>query len=1031
MLNSLDEMSGLLKRYFNRLPHTPSIRLFRWTDVIEGMAFFRETPPPQTRACVISDSFLTCTPAPTNPGKKVKSKHLVALFGAWLATMFTSMHGAENEKGRSSDDGTSLVVLSPFQVNVSQDKGYIATNSLSGSRVNTPLYTTPSVTSVFTRDFLDDIGANDMVEAYSFGLNVDAIELPEQSSNFRPNITSRGDVNIRGLGAAPARNYFVWPVNGDLYNVERIDFSRGPNNVLFGLGGFGGVVNSTTKRAVIGREITAFQFQIGDWDLYRGHLDVSRSLGKKAAIRVNLLDHKEKYWKHHAFYDRLGMHLAGTYEIINRPEASTILRADFEKLNSNRVIGARFPFKNQFSDWNGAGVPTSGSLAGVVGTAAMTANRRLLLEATNQFILTTGQRRTLGPTGTSLTDESIVPREANFNGPNAPNDSDVQNYTVIVEQRVLRDIFFEFAYNRQSEYYTRDRADFGFDLFRDPQLTLNGAPNPHFGDYFSDYQYDTSNTTTKVGELRGTASYEREFGIFGKHQFAVLASRRVTSAYANSFTFDDIGTGAVLMLRRYIKDGDGPSNTGFDPNKIAADAAKAGLNVGYRQSALTRTESLQNTLQGAHVGGFFSGRLTTILGIRNDKLFNRSVLNGFSDVNTTEPLFKRRRVWNNYQLSDWSYAAGDITRTKGFTLGWSATSPVRLYYNESGSFVNQNVNRLVSLYERNSGPLPRLGEGKDMGIRFQLFGGRVQGSVGRFEVTDRNSTPGLHGYFFSALSFVGNNLFKRTDVTNYADTISVVSKGHEAELTANVTKNFRLHLNYSHTELTNSDHAPDTKKILIGQMLPQWRSWVSGWRQGAGEVLPAGVANNTAPAVNVPDLGRPLTFLEAHGEGIDPVYNLNDRRNEPTVTGALGLSDWISRVNWASDIWFQDGLPPRRHRPDAFNVVGNYTFDRDSRLKGWTVGAGARWRGKPILDRYFDPNSNVIVLYGDPRVDTDLNIGYTYKFKRFTLKTQLNVKNVFNSDTVEVVNVAGNSDERGHLQYQDPRSFRLTVNFIH
>ena len=31
-----------------------------------------------------------------------------------------------------------------------------------------------------------------------------------------------------------ARNYFVWSVNGDSYNLERLDFSRGPNNILFG-----------------------------------------------------------------------------------------------------------------------------------------------------------------------------------------------------------------------------------------------------------------------------------------------------------------------------------------------------------------------------------------------------------------------------------------------------------------------------------------------------------------------------------------------------------------------------------------------------------------------------------------------------------------------------------------------------------------------------------------------------------------------------------------------------------------------------
>lgn len=150
------------------------------------------------------------------------------------------------------------------------------------------------------------------------------------------------------------------------------------------------------------------------------------------------------------------------------------------------------------------------------------------------------------------------------------------------------------------------------------------------------------------------------------------------------------------------------------------------------------------------------------------------------------------------------------------------------------------------------------------------------------------------------------------------------------------------------------------------------------------------------------------------------------------MPGAVGLADWISRVNWASDVWFQDGLPPTRHRRDSLNVVANYTFSRDSRFRGWTIGGSARWRGKPVLSRSFDALSNPVVNFGEPRMDTDFSLGYTRKLKSFTLKTQLNVRNVFNSKTVEVFGVPGVTDgsDRGHLQYNEPRNFRLTVDLI-
>ncbi len=964
-------------------------------------------------------------PFPARPPGRSRRPFLALLAGAVAAVNFVSAQVTPPQTKQA--DGT--VVLSPFEVNAAQDKGYIATNTLSGSRVNTPLYTTPSVTSVFTRDFLDDIAANDLVEAYSYGLNVDADEQTEQSANFRGNIFSDNAVSIRGLSAATARNYFVWSVNGDSYNLERLDFSRGPNNILFGLGGQGGVVNSTTKRAILNREITRLQLRLGEWDLYRGHIDVNRPIGKNVALRLNLLRHDEGGWKNHSLYDKEGLHVAGTWQVFTTRSASTVVRAEYEKLDLDRALGFRFPLQERVTLWNGVGIPASGSLTGVEGTGTMPANRRVFQQGDDLFFLSTGVRRTSGASGTSFTDESIMPREMNLWGPDNRNDSNVENITLMLEQRLFRDLFIEVAFNRQEDDTIYNQVD-GYQVYRDPRLTVNGAPNPRFGQYYGELDYQQRQNFTRVDEQRVTASYQRDFGKFGRHQLAGLWSRRENQGGGRDYSFDDIATNQRLVFRRFAEDGDAPRFTGFEPNKLVAQATAAGGNVGFQQATLTHNENRQDTRQIVHVGNFFDGRLSTVYGIRKDDLFNRGVLNGTRTVTTNEPLYKRRLEWNNYQLAPWKPIADDYTRTKGFTVSWAAEAPVRLYFNESESFVNQNGTLITGLAERDDAFPPRVGEGRDYGLRFRLFKSRVQGSIGRFETDDIGARHFLHGFIPQSTQFVVRDLLGRSDYRGWQTTVDLSSEGYEFELTANPTNNLRLHMNYSRTQLATSNHGPHAKAIVYGQLLPEWQSWVSGWRQSPDETLPTGVSNNTAPAVTVAELGRPLTFQEAHGNGIDPAYKQGDRAGAPTATGTLGLSDWISRANWASDIWFQDGMPPRRHRRDSVNVVANYTFDRKSKLKGWTLGASARWRGEPIIDRYFDAASNVLVVYGDPRVDTDLNIGYTHAFEKFTLKTQLNVRNVFNSDTTEVINVAGNADERGHLQWHDPRSVRLTVDFI-
>jgi iron complex outermembrane recepter protein len=952
------------------------------------------------------------------------------LCGVLVLPVAARAQSTSGPPGASSNLPTSgeVIQLSPFIVDTSADRGYMATNTLSGSRVNTPLYTTPSVTSVFTREFLDDIAANDLVDAYAFAVNTVALEQPGQSNNFRGNIFSDHAVNIRGLSAATARNFFVWSVNGDSYNLDRIDFSRGPNNILFGLGGQGGVVNSTTKRAVIGVNRNDFQARVGQWDLYRGHLDVNKTIGNKFALRLNLLYHDQGDWVNHAFYDRRAAHLAGTWRIFETQSAGTTLRLDYERLGIDRVIGYRFPFQDRASSWSGAGIPASGSLTGVTGTiSSWNPPRRIFIQGSGGFISSAGLRQSDGPTGTSFLDDSTVPREFNLFGPQNRNDSDVTNHTAVIEQRLFNDLHIELATNRQADDTAFNQID-GFYLRRDPHLVLpNGSANPYFGDYFAEFWYQDRKERLRVDEHRLTTSYLFDAARFGKHQLAALLSRREQRNRVTNFSFDDATLNQPVLVRRYVRDGDSAAATTFNPAAISAAAAAAGHRVGYRQGTLTHSENRQDTAQIVHVGEFFDGRLTTVFGIRRDRLSNRSILNGTRDVDVNENGIIRRREWNNPVKSGWNFQDRETTHTKGLTLGWSAESPIRIYYNESDSFVNQTGNLYVDLIERNPNFPPRRGVGKDYGIRFRTPDHRIAGSLGFFETEDQSAIHFLHGFFPQATLFVAN-LFGMSGWGSFGDTIDLSSRGAEFELTANPTRNWRLHFNYARTNLETSNHGPRAKSIILGQQVPEWSRWVGGWRAGPNETLPSGVVNNTAAAVNVPGLSRPLTFQEAHGGAIDPHYNRGDRGAAPTVTGAAGLADWISRVNYSSDIWFQDGMPPRRHVRDMINLRTHYTFDNASRLNGWSVGGGARVRGKPIVDRHFDSQGNIVLVKGDWRMTTDLSIGYARRIAGYPVRTQVNVQNLFNSGNIETINVRGNADERGHLRFHDPRNFRLTVD---
>src|SRR3954466_7498880 len=70
------------------------------------------------------------------------------------------------------EEKDKTIVLSPFVVDASQDQGYRATNSISGSRLNTPIKDLPMSLEVITSEFMKDIGANDLRQALAYSAGI-------------------------------------------------------------------------------------------------------------------------------------------------------------------------------------------------------------------------------------------------------------------------------------------------------------------------------------------------------------------------------------------------------------------------------------------------------------------------------------------------------------------------------------------------------------------------------------------------------------------------------------------------------------------------------------------------------------------------------------------------------------------------------------------------------------------------------------------------------------------------------------------
>ncbi|MFZ9838283.1 MAG: TonB-dependent receptor plug domain-containing protein [Opitutaceae bacterium] len=265
----------------------------------------------------------------------------------------------------SSAPRPEVVELSPFQVSAAADRGYLAANTLSGTRLNSKLEDLGASITVVTKQQLLDTAAVDLNDIFLYEANT------EGTGNFTAFTVDRnGGVNdsvqgspqtanrIRGIDSANmalgnfAANSSI-PL--DTYNVDAVEISRGPNSNIFGLGNTSGTVNILRSQANLTRAFNSFTLRGDSYGGYRTSFDLNRPLlRQKLAVRVSgVYESKGFQRKPSAEISRRGQ-AAVTY----RPFTTTTVRASYESYhNYARRPNAVTP-RDAVTYWKSVGSPT-------------------------------------------------------------------------------------------------------------------------------------------------------------------------------------------------------------------------------------------------------------------------------------------------------------------------------------------------------------------------------------------------------------------------------------------------------------------------------------------------------------------------------------------------------------------------------------------------------------------------------------------------------------------------------------------------
>lgn len=197
----------------------------------------------------------------------------------------------------------------------------------------TPIIDVPQSLSIVTADEIAQRGFTSISDIINYTPGVNT----SQGEGHRDSVVFRG---VRSTA-----DFFIDGVRDDvqyyrpLYNLEQIEILRGPNALLFGRGGTGGILNRVTKKGVIGENFTGYQASIDTFGEFGFQIDTNYAAGDNAAFRINAM--YESLNNHRDFYDgdQFGINPTAKFKL----GAATTLDLSYEYIDHKRFIDRGIP----------------------------------------------------------------------------------------------------------------------------------------------------------------------------------------------------------------------------------------------------------------------------------------------------------------------------------------------------------------------------------------------------------------------------------------------------------------------------------------------------------------------------------------------------------------------------------------------------------------------------------------------------------------------------------------------------------------
>jgi iron complex outermembrane receptor protein len=282
-----------------------------------------KTTPRNGEVGAASDQQSTPKTQPMKPPRTLLTAlvGLLALTQSALAqTAPVSPKPADREAKTAAESATAedAILLPEFNVTGS-DSGWMATNTLSGTRTNMRLKDVPRSVQVLTSEFMSDIGALTMTDASDYMSGVTSVGDQDQTNDTN-------GYQVRGFRQNnPYRNGIREPSPSMLFDtatMDRIEVLKGPSSLLSGIVDVGGMMNSISK-APGNRKTATITLRGDNWGMRRADADVTIPLTKRLSSRFVLVRQAGDAWQQFAWNNRTVLYGALSYKLTENTRLTT------------------------------------------------------------------------------------------------------------------------------------------------------------------------------------------------------------------------------------------------------------------------------------------------------------------------------------------------------------------------------------------------------------------------------------------------------------------------------------------------------------------------------------------------------------------------------------------------------------------------------------------------------------------------------------------------------------------------------------